>query len=69
MPWAKLMFIELLVDFVFMRVYNGMALPSSEILNCEVWDPAHVLSTALAFIVNRGGGGPAGEKSVMVLSG
>lgn len=59
------MFIELLVDFVFMRVYNGMALPSSEILNCEVWDPAHVLSTALAFIVNQAGGGARLERRVL----
>lgn len=50
------MFIELLLDFVFMRVYKGMPLASSEILNCEVWDQAHALSTALAFTVNQGGG-------------
>lgn len=50
------MFIVLLLDFVFMRVYNGTPLAASEILNCEVWDRAHALSTALAFIVNQGGG-------------
>lgn len=46
-----------------MRVYIGTLLASSQILKCEVWDRAHALSTALAFIVNqegvigRGGGG------------
>lgn len=50
------MFIELLLDFVFMRGCNGTPLSSSEILNCEVWDGAHALSTALAVIANQGGG-------------
>lgn len=50
------MFIELLLDFVFMRFYNETPLASSGILNCEVWDGARAHSTALAFIVNQGGG-------------
>lgn len=53
MPWAKLMFIELRLDFVFMSFYNRMRVASSEILSREVWDCS---TCARAFIVNQGGG-------------